>query len=46
MEENLFVYVDWLPVVHAASRFSVSKNVTKKVVSKNELRQPELAQIN
>ena len=30
MEENLFVYVEWSPVKHAASRFSVRKNVTKK----------------
>ena len=33
-EENLFVYVDSFPVKHAASRFSVRKNTTKK--EKNE----------
>ena len=30
MEENLFVNVEWSPVKHAASRFSVRKNVKKK----------------
>ena len=30
MQENLFVYVEYPPVKHAASRFSVRKNVTKK----------------
>ena len=30
MEENLFVYVECSSVKHAASRFSVRKNVTKK----------------
>ena len=30
MEENLFVYVEWSPVKHAASGVSVRKNVTKK----------------
>ena len=30
MEENLFVNVEYSPVKHAASRFSVRKNVTKK----------------
>ena len=30
MEENLFLYVDWLPVAHAASRFPVRKNISKK----------------
>ena len=30
MDENLSVYVEWSPVKHAASRFSVRKNVTKK----------------
>ena len=30
MEENLFVYVELSPVKHAASWFSVRKNVTKK----------------
>ena len=33
MEENLLVYVNWLPLVHASSRFSVRKNVKIKVVS-------------
>ena len=30
MEENLFVYVECCSVKHAASQFSVRKNVTKK----------------
>lgn len=30
MEENLFVDVDWPYVAHAASRFSVRKNVIKE----------------
>ena len=30
MEENLFLNVEQSPVKHAASRFSVRKNVTKK----------------
>ena len=30
MKENLFVNVEQSPVKHAASRFSVRKNVTKK----------------
>ena len=30
MEENLFVNVEYSPIKHAASRFSVRKNVTKK----------------
>ena len=30
MEENLFVNVEYTPVKHAASRFSVRKNVIKK----------------
>ena len=30
IEENLFVNVEQSPVKHAASRFSVRKNVTKK----------------
>ena len=30
MEENLFVNVEHSPVKHAASRFSVRKNVKKK----------------
>ena len=30
MEENLFVNVEYSTVKHAASRFSVRKNVTKK----------------
>ena len=29
-QENLFVYVEYSPVKHAASQFSVRKNVTKK----------------
>ena len=29
-EENLFANVEYSPVKHAASRFSVRKNVTKK----------------
>ena len=36
MEENLFVYVECSSVKHAASRFSVRKNVTKKNKNKNE----------
>ena len=31
MEENLFVYVECSSVKHAASRFSIRKNITKKV---------------
>ena len=34
MEENLFVYVECSSVKHAASRFSVRKNVTKKIEKK------------
>ena len=30
MEENLFVYVEWSPVKHTASWFSVRKNVAEK----------------
>ena len=30
MKENLFVDVEYSPVKHPASRFSVRKNVTKK----------------
>ena len=30
IEENLFVYAECSSVKHAASRFSVRKNVTKK----------------
>ena len=30
MEGNLFVIVEYSPVMHAASRFSVKKNVTRK----------------
>ena len=30
MEEKVFVNVEYSPVKHAASRFSVRKNVTKK----------------
>ena len=36
MEENLFVNVEQSPVKHAASRFSVRKNVTKKKKGQNE----------
>ena len=36
IEENLFVYVECSSVKHAASRFSVRKNVTKKNKNKNE----------
>ena len=36
IEENLFVYVECSSVKHAASRFSVRKNVTKKRKEKNE----------
>ena len=35
MEENFLVYVDWLPVEHVATRFSVKKNFTnKKIIPK------------
>ena len=34
MEENLFVYVECSSVKHAASRFSVRKNATKKIEKK------------
>ena len=30
IEENLFANVEYSPVKHATSRFSVRKNVTKK----------------
>ena len=30
MDENLFVYIEWSPVQHATSRFSVRKDVTAK----------------
>ena len=36
MEENLFVNVEQSPVKHAASRFSVRKNVTKKKKKKRQ----------
>ena len=36
MKENLFVNVEQSPVKHAASRFSVRKNVTKKKKKKAE----------
>ena len=32
MEENLFVYVKWLAVEHAASLFSVRNVIIKKVI--------------
>ena len=35
-EENLFVYVEYSSVKHAASRFSVRKNVTKKKKKKTK----------
>ena len=35
-EENLFVYVECSSVKHAASRFSVRKNVTKKKKKKTK----------
>ena len=35
MEKNLFIYIDWLPVVHVASRFS-EKMSQKEVVSKKK----------
>ena len=31
-----FVYVNWFPVVHAASGFFVRKNIAKKFVSKTK----------
>lgn len=31
-----FVYVDWFPVVHAASGIFVRKNIAKKFVSKTK----------
>ena len=30
MEKNLFVCVEWFPVKHAASSFSIRKDVIKK----------------
>ena len=36
MEESLFAYVECSSVKHAASRFSVRKNVTKKRKEKKE----------
>ena len=36
MEENLFVDVEHSPVKHAASRFSVRKNVKKKQTKKKK----------
>ena len=35
MEKNLFIYIDWLPVVHVASRFS-EKMSQKEVVSEKK----------
>ena len=37
-EENMFVYVECSSVKHAASRFSVRKNVTKKKKKKRKER--------
>ena len=37
MEENLFVNVVYSPVKHAASRFSVRKNITKKTKRERHL---------
>lgn len=36
IEENLFANVEYSPVKHAASRFSVRKNVTHKQKRKNK----------
>ena len=36
IEENLFVYVECSSVKHAASRFSVRKNVTKKIKKESD----------
>ena len=36
MEKNLFVYVECCSVKHAASRFSVRNNVTKKKKKEKE----------
>ena len=38
MEENLLVNVEYSPVKHTASRFSVRKNVTKKKKKKDRKR--------
>ena len=37
-EENLFVYVEYSSVKHAASRFSVRKNIAKKEKKKNSIK--------
>ena len=37
-EENLFVYVEYSSIKHAASRFSVRKNITKKEKKRTELK--------
>ena len=37
-EENLFVYVEYSSIKHAASRFSVRKNITKKEKKKNRIK--------
>lgn len=36
MEENLFVDIDWPCVAHAASRFSVRKNVIKERIKERK----------
>ena len=33
---HLFVYVDWFPLAHAASRFSAKGNITKKRTREKE----------
>ena len=37
MEENFFVRVEYSPVKHAASQFSVRENVTKKKKKKKRV---------
>ena len=39
MEESLFAYVECSSVKHAASRFSVRKNVTKKKKRKERMKE-------
>ena len=41
MEENLFVYVECSSVKHVASRFSVTKNVTKKKKKKERKKESD-----
>ena len=36
IKENLFVYIEWSPVKHVASAFSIRKNVTKKEGKRKE----------